>query len=101
MARMMNLGPEKTYRAVLLTIYGHTAPDWWVRDGLQSYTDTQGNTHQYHSAEVYGPFSKPAQAAAAITRQKARVSGNGGFIHQYIVHQEIFMEATDAVWTRQ
>lgn len=101
MARMMNLGPEKTHRAVILTIYGHNAPDWWVRDGLQTYTDTNGQTHQYHSSEVYGPFSKPQQASAAITRQKARIDSAGKFYHEYIVHQEVFMESTDAVWTRQ
>lgn len=66
MARqLLTLVPEPLYRAVVLLKYSglHGMP-------LKQYTDTTGETYDYHSVRVYGPYEKPGTARAQVNREK-------------------------------
>lgn len=65
MARqLVGLEPEPMYRAVILYKYSglHDLP-------MQTYLDTNGDTHEYHKVFVYGPYEKPGPAASMVKRE--------------------------------
>lgn len=64
MARqLIGLEPEPMFRAVILYKYSglHDLP-------LLTYTDQEGEVHEYHKVVVYGPFDKPSPAQQAVKR---------------------------------
>jgi hypothetical protein len=61
--QLIGLEPEPMFRAVILYKYSgvHKLP-------LLTYTDQEGEDHEYHSVVVYGPFEKPHPAQQAVKR---------------------------------
>lgn len=64
MAReLSSIEPEEQYRAVIL--YKHSG----MHDlTMKTYTDTDGQTYDYHRVYVFGPYEKPGPAKAMVKR---------------------------------
>lgn len=97
----MSLEPEPQYRAVGLYLYSG------VHDlELKTYTDAEGVSHKYHSAEVYGPHAK-GQATSALTKmekQHIRYSQPGAWYSRARIgttpQAEFFIEVYEPQWRR-
>lgn len=97
MARMMALEHKPAYRAVILRRYSPDADKWHFRNGVGSYTDSEGKEYQYHEASVYGPFYAPGQARAAITR-----ATDYDFVGKRgLAEMDTFIEETSPGWTKR
>ena len=94
----MPLKPQPAYRAVVLQRFHPDAPDNWIRDGIQTYTDAAGTDYQYHKANAYGPYSTPGAAQASATRESndLKLYRWGA---DFIAGIDAFVEETSAVWS--
>lgn len=66
MARqLLTLVPSPLYRAVVFLKYSGM-------HGMQIayYTDSSGETFDYHSVRVFGPYETPGKARAMVSREK-------------------------------
>jgi hypothetical protein len=64
MARQLtSIDPEPQYRAVIFYKHSgqHDLP-------MQTYTDKDGNTYEYHRVYAFGPYEKPGPAQAMVKR---------------------------------
>lgn len=95
----MELEPTPSYRGIILTVYNHTANNYYVQQGVKLYTDSEGTVFQYHYAQAHGPFATRGRAKAAITREEDRRDKMGGFYNSRIAEQYTFIEETSSVWT--
>lgn len=93
----MDLEHKPAYRAVVLRRYTPDADKWHFRNGVGSYTDSDGKEYQYHEADVYGPFYLPSQAKAALTRETRHYRVGRGALAE----MDTFVEETSPVWTRR
>jgi len=97
----MALEPEPQYRAVALKLY----PGLHDME-LKTYVDADGNSHKYHTAEVYGPHAK-AQATSAKTKmdnEHTRYSQPGGWYYRArwgtVPQMTSFIEISNPQWSR-
>lgn len=98
MARSMNLDAETAFRAVILYTYPGQDPA-----ELQTYTDADGDTYQYHGCEVYGPYAAKGTATAQknITVNDMYAHGGSGYFSRRYGRPEIvaFVESAKPGWT--